>query len=67
MRIKLLSWNVNGIRSAVKNGLIEHMENLKPDFICLQEIKSDEKTVPLEISSLGYHAFMVSIGVWGKQ
>ncbi|WP_393970936.1 exodeoxyribonuclease III [Oxyplasma meridianum] len=58
MRIKLLSWNVNGIRSAVKNGALRDIEELDPDFICLQEIKSDEKTVPLEITSLGYSAFV---------
>ena len=56
--MKLLSWNVNGIRSAVKSGMINEIEKLNPDFICLQEIKSDEKTVPLEITSLGYTAFV---------
>jgi len=58
MLTRLLSWNVNGIRSAVKNGMITHIEKINPDFICLQEIKSDERTIPLEISSLGYIPFV---------
>lgn len=37
--LKFISWNVNGIRAAIRKGFIESMSALDPDFICLQEIK----------------------------
>jgi exodeoxyribonuclease III len=38
--VKLLSWNVNGVRSALKKGLLEWMQASKADVICLQETKA---------------------------
>lgn len=37
--MKLISWNVNGIRAAVKNGLADFLKTEKPDVLCLQEVK----------------------------
>ena len=58
MKTTIMSWNVNGIRAAAKSGIADEIAKLNPDYICLQEIKSDERTVPIEISSLGYHIFL---------
>lgn len=49
------SYNVNGIRAAVKKGLIDWVYQTKPDVVCLQELKADESQIPEEIRSLGYH------------
>jgi exodeoxyribonuclease III len=38
-RMKLISWNVNGVRSVLKKGLIEVMEAAQADVFCLQETK----------------------------
>jgi exodeoxyribonuclease-3 len=38
--MKLISWNVNGLRSVSKNGFIDFVEKEKPDVLCLQETKS---------------------------
>lgn len=38
--MKLLSWNVNGVRSALKKGLLEWMVASRADIICLQETKA---------------------------
>ena len=35
-----ISWNVNGIKSTLKQGFLEFVKQEKPDFLCLQEIKS---------------------------
>ncbi|MBI5222350.1 MAG: hypothetical protein HY980_02530, partial [Candidatus Magasanikbacteria bacterium] len=38
LALTLISWNVNGIRAAVKNGFTEFLEQKKPDILCLQEV-----------------------------
>lgn len=41
--LKILSWNVNGIRAVIKKGFLDFLQKEKPDIIGLQEIKiSDE-------------------------
>ncbi|MBN8548099.1 MAG: exodeoxyribonuclease III [Deltaproteobacteria bacterium] len=42
MSLKLISWNVNGFRSALTKGLREFVAAEKPHLLCLQETKSDE-------------------------
>lgn len=47
--MKLVSWNVNGIRAVHKKGLFEPMiEKLKPDVICLQETKAQQHESPVD-------------------
>lgn len=38
--MKLISWNVNGIRAAIKKGLLEFIAETNPDVLCLQETKA---------------------------
>lgn len=38
-RMKLLSWNVNGIRSVMKKGFVDFVKSAKPDVLCLQETR----------------------------
>ena len=38
--MKIISWNVNGIRAAYKKGLIEFIDREEPDILCLQETKA---------------------------
>ena len=38
--MKVISYNVNGIRAAVNKGLYQWLEQESPDILCLQEIKS---------------------------
>jgi len=47
--IKIVSWNINGIRAAVKNGFIKSVDKIKPDILCMQEIKSDNKSFPKQV------------------
>ena len=49
------SWNVNGIRAALKKGLGEWFEAAAPDVLCLQEIKAQENQIGYEFP--GYHLF----------
>ena len=38
--MKLVSWNVNGVRAALKKGFLDYMEKVDADVICLQETKA---------------------------
>ncbi len=41
--MKIISWNVNGIRAVIKNGFADSLQKMKPDIICLQEVKIDDE------------------------
>jgi len=47
--MKIVSWNVNGIRSIISKGFYEFVEETDPDIICLQEIKANEDQVELSL------------------
>ncbi len=47
--MKLLSWNVNGIRAAVKKGFLQFLEKENPDIICIQETKAHKEQLTSEI------------------
>lgn len=40
--MKIISWNVNGLKSIIENGSFEKILAQKPDILCLQEVKSTE-------------------------
>ena len=54
MLIKLLSWNLNGLRSAIQKGLMDLVLSSDYHIMAFQEIKSDGKNLPLEFSTSGY-------------
>ncbi len=55
--MKLISWNVNGIRAALRNGLADFVAREKPDILCLQETKATADDVELPAALAGYSAF----------
>lgn len=42
--MRLISWNVNGIRAGIKNGFYDFLKSSDADVVCLQETKADEET-----------------------
>ena len=59
--LRLLSWNVNGLRAALKKGFAEWMIKDSPDVLCLQETKVAEDQLPDQVKSLpGYHSYFAS-------
>ncbi len=53
--MKIISYNVNGIRAAISKGFIDWLQHANPDVICLQEIKANEDQIPVEdIKNSGY-------------
>jgi exodeoxyribonuclease-3 len=53
--MKIISYNVNGIRAALKKGFIDWLKSANPDVICLQEIKAQEDQLDLSVfEAAGY-------------
>jgi len=56
--MKLLCWNVNGLRAIDKKGFFPWFQNEAPDILCLQEIKATPEQLPPHLRNLpGYHTF----------
>lgn len=56
--MRIISYNVNGIRAAISKGFITWLQQANPDVICLQEIKATPEQIPLidfELSGYPYH------------
>lgn len=49
--MKIISWNVNGIRAACGHGFWEAFKNFDADIICLQEVKAFEHEIPRDLFS----------------
>jgi exodeoxyribonuclease III len=56
--MKIISFNVNGIRAIVSKNFIQDMQAISPDVICLQETKADAEQVAIAVADLSaYHVF----------
>lgn len=56
--LNILSWNINGIRAAIKKGFIDFLKKQGPDIICLQEVKiSNEARAKEEFDFADYQEF----------
>lgn len=53
--MKIITYNVNGIRAALKRGLLEWLQAANPDIFCMQEVKASPEQVDLDLfRALGY-------------
>ncbi len=60
-KIRLLSWNVNGIRAILKKGFLGWFLNEHPDILCIQETKAQEEQIPAEIKNIeNYFTYFAS-------
>ena len=56
--MKLISWNVNGIRAAIKKEFAVTLEVMNPDVLCLQETKAQDDQVLEALQDIsGYHIY----------
>ncbi|GAA0675471.1 MULTISPECIES: exodeoxyribonuclease III [Clostridium] len=53
--MKLISWNVNGIRACVTKGFLDFFKEVDADIFCLQETKLQEGQINLDLE--GYHQY----------
>jgi exodeoxyribonuclease-3 len=56
--LKIISYNVNGLRSAMSKGLLDWVKEADPDVLCLQEIKAGREALDVAgFEALGYHVY----------
>lgn len=55
--MKILTWNVNGLRSVYKKGFLDFVGKERPDILCLQEIKAQEGQLQKLPAPAGYFSF----------
>ena len=54
-RMKLISWNVNGIRACIGKGFMDFFQQADADIFCIQETKCQEGQITLDLP--GYHQY----------
>ncbi|MBT3217052.1 MAG: exodeoxyribonuclease III [Candidatus Marinimicrobia bacterium] len=56
--MKIISWNVNGVRAVHKKGFLDWLDTVQPDILCLQETKAHKEQLPKELlEGHGYHTY----------
>ena len=74
--MKIVSYNLNGIRSAMSKGLVSWLASCDPDVFCIQESKAQPEQIDLlAFQELGYHAYLHSaekkgysgVGIFSKR
>ena len=69
MQIKIVSWNVAGIRACVKKGLTNFIKREDADIFCFQEVKAQKDQIPEEINNLNrytqFHSISKKRGISG--
>ena len=74
--MKILSYNVNGIRAALKKDLVGYLKDSQAHVVCIQELKALQEQVEMEeIESIGYKHYWFSaqkkgysgVGIWSKE
>ena len=60
-KIRILSWNVNGIRAAHRKGFLDWLKKEQPDILCIQETKAHPEQLPDELLNVeGYRSYFSS-------
>ncbi len=58
--VKIISWNVNGLRSAAARGRLSWVSRERPDVVCLQEVKARQEQVDRVLPRLAHQHFFPS-------
>lgn len=61
MDLRIITYNINGIRAAIRKGFLEWLETNPADIICLQEIKAQKTDINTELfKKIGYQPYFFS-------
>lgn len=53
--MKIISWNVNGIRACLQKGFLDYVKKENPDILCLQETKAHPEQVDMDLGQYEHH------------
>jgi exodeoxyribonuclease-3 len=59
--VKVLSWNVNGLRAVLAKGGMKTVARQRPDLVCLQEVRAGEHQVGRVLPSLPFQCFATAL------
>src|ERR1700733_9464359 len=74
--MKIISYNLNGLRAAIKKDFLGWVKEIQADVICLQEVKMQQIQLPLEsLNALGYYHYwffsqkkgLSGVGIFSKK
>ena len=55
-RMRIVTWNVNGLRAAIRKGFQKHLDAIQPDILLLQEVRARPEQLPAEFQQPdGWH------------
>lgn len=63
--VRILSWNINGIRAAHRNGIVPFLKKECFDIVLFQEVKAGKMQIPEEFHHMGYHIDVCEAGKKG--
>ena len=63
--MKIISWNVNGIRACVNKGLINTMKDIDVDVYMFQEVRAEKSKLPIVPNYKEFHTFSEKKGYSG--
>lgn len=55
--MRIISWNLNGIRAACRNGFLDWLKQESPEILCLQEVRASKDQIPEGVFE-GYHDYL---------
>lgn len=59
--MRIITYNVNGLRAAISKGFLEWLHDVDADVVCIQETKAQPDQIPTEqFEKLGYHSYIHS-------
>ena len=58
--LKIVSWNVNGLRAWLNGGGLKYLEEEKADIVTFQELKCDREKIPVGATPKGYKSYWLS-------
>ncbi|MFT3902938.1 MAG: exodeoxyribonuclease III [Niabella sp.] len=58
--MRIISYNVNGIRAAIRKGFMDWLKTDPADIICLQETKATKENIDTALDGMGYHDYWFS-------
>jgi exodeoxyribonuclease-3 len=74
--VKIVSWNVNGLRAIYKKGFVDWFSSQNADIVCAQETKASPEQLPEDLRDIpGYHSFFSSaerkgysgVAIWARE